>query len=170
MSNDERDKIESLLDAALASYSRQEPRPGLPRRVLDRIHADTAPRFAFPRWVWAVPVAACLLWAGIFWTRHAATPERVQVTQVTQVSHVAAARETAPARPATPRIVDHPHKRKVLPRLPQFPAPAPVTDEERALLAFVTRAPKEVQEALIDAQQLGVEPIQIEEIKIQPLQ
>ena len=167
MSNDERDKIESLLDDALASYSRQEPLPGLPRRVLDRLHADTAPRFAFPRWAWAVPAAACLLSAGILWNRHAATPERVQVTQVSQV---AAARETAPARPATPRIVDRPRKRKALPRLPQFPAPAPVTDEERALLAFVTRAPKEAQEALIDAQQLGVEPIRIEEIKIQPLQ
>jgi len=167
MSNDERDKIESLLDDALASYSRQEPRPGLPRRVLDRIHADTAPGLAFPRWTWAVPLAACLLWAGIFWTRHGVTPERVQVTQVSQV---AAARETAPARPASPRIVDHRHKRKVLPRLPQFPAPAPVTNDERALLAFVTRAPKEAQAALIDAQQLSVEPIRIEEIKIQPLQ
>jgi hypothetical protein len=71
-------------------------------------------------------------------------------------------------------MVDHPHKRpyqrKVLPRLPQFPAPAPVSDEERALLAFVTRAPKEAQEALIDAQQHSAEPIRIEEIKIQPLQ
>jgi hypothetical protein len=66
--------------------------------------------------------------------------------------------------------VDHPHKRKALPRLPQFPAPAPVTNEERALLAFVTRAPKEAQAALIDWQQQSLEPIQIEEIKIQPLQ
>jgi hypothetical protein len=167
MSNGERDKIESLLDDALASYSRQEPRPGLDRRVLDRIHSAGAPRLMFPRWAWAVSAAACLLWAGIFWNRHAATPERVQVTQV---SHVAAARETAPARPATPRIAARLHKRKVLPRLPQFPAPAPVTDEERALLAFVARAPKEAQEALIDWQQLDVEPIRIEEIKIQPLQ
>ena len=171
MRNDERDKIERLLDDALASDSRQEPRPGLERRVLERIHSDDAPRLVFPRWLWAVPAAACLLWAGIFWNRHAATPERVQVTQVT---HVAAARETAPARPVTPRMVDHPHKRphqrKVLPRLPQFPAPAPVSDEERALLAFVTRAPKEAQEALIDAQQHSAEPIRIEEIKIQPLQ
>jgi hypothetical protein len=66
--------------------------------------------------------------------------------------------------------VHRPHKRQALPRLPQFPAPAPVTNEERALLAFVTRAPKEAQEALIDAPQLDVEPIRIEEIKIQPLQ
>ena len=64
----------------------------------------------------------------------------------------------------------HPRKRKILPRLPQFPAPAPMTNEERALLAFVARAPKQAQEALIDAQQQSVEPIRIEEIKIQPLE
>jgi hypothetical protein len=164
MRNDERDNIESLLDNALASYSMQEPRPGLDRRVLHRIHSDDAPRLVFPRWSWAIPAAACLLWAGIFWNRHAATPERVQV------SHVAAARATAPPRPATPPMVDHPHKRQALPRLPQFPAPAPVTNEERALLAFVALAPKEAQEALIDTPQQSVEPIRIEEIKIQPLQ
>jgi hypothetical protein len=38
------------------------------------------------------------------------------------------------------------------------------------LLAFVARAPKEAQEALIDTPQPSVEPIRIEEIKIQPLQ
>jgi hypothetical protein len=164
MRNDERDKIESLLDDALASYSRQEPRPGLERRVLDRIHTAAAPRFAFPRWAWAIPVAACLLWAGIIWTRRAATPDRVPVT------HMAAARAPASPTMETPKVVNRPRKRKALPRLPQFPAPAPVTNEERALLAFVTRAPKEAQETLIDGQQRSVGPIRIEEIKIQPLQ
>jgi hypothetical protein len=164
MSNDERDNIESLLNDALASYSRQEPQPGLEQRVLHRIHAPAAPRLAFPRWIWAIPAAACLLWASILWTRHVVTPDRIPVT------HVAVARVTAPPKPETPHIVTRPRKRKAQPRLPQFPAPAPVTNEERALLAFVTRAPREAQEALIDAQQLSVEPIRIEEIKIQPLQ
>ena len=164
MRNDERDNIESLLDDALASYSRQEPRPGLEQRVLDRIQADASPRLVFPRWAWVIPAAACLLWAGVLWTRHAATPVRVQP------AHVTVARAIPPSRQETPRIVHRPHKRQALPRLPQFPAPAPVTNEERALLAFVTRAPKEAQAALIDAPQLDVEPIRIEEIKIQPLQ
>src|SRR5580700_3486058 len=106
MSNDERDQIESRLDDALASYSRQEPRPGLERRVLDRIDAEAAPRTAFPRWAWAIPAAACLLWAGILWTRHAATPARASVT------HVAAARATAPPRAETPLAVNRPRKRK----------------------------------------------------------
>jgi hypothetical protein len=164
MRNDERDSLESLLDNALASYSMQEPRPGLDRRVLHRIHSAAAPRLVFPRWTWAIPAAACLLWAGIHWTRPVATPGRAPVT------HMAAARETTPAKPATPPIVERPRERKSLPRLPQFPAPAPVTNEERALLAFVTRAPRQAQEALLDARQQSVEPIRIEEIKIQPLQ
>ena len=163
MSNDERDQIESRLDDALASYSRQEPRPGLERRVLDRIHAGAASRIAFPRWAWAIPAAACLLWAGILWTRHVATPDRAPVT------HMAAARAPAPPRAETPPVVNRPRKKKALPKLPQFPAPAPITNEERALLAFVTGAPKEAQEALIDAQQHSAEAIRIEEIKIQPL-
>jgi len=164
MSNDERDQIESRLDDALASYSRQEPRPGLERRVLDRIHAGAAPRPTFPRWAWAIPAAACLLWAGILWTRHIATPDRAPVT------HVAAARAPAPPRAEASPAVNRPRKRKALPRLPQFPAAAPITNEERALLAFITRAPKEAQESLIDAEQHSAEPIRIEEIKIQPLQ
>jgi len=164
MSNDKEDKIESLLDDALASYASQEPRPGLERRVLDRIHTDAIPRFTFPRWAWAIPVAACLLWAGIFWTPRAATPERVPVT------HMASARAPAPPGAGTPPIVHRPPKRNALPRLPQFPAPAPVTTEERALLAFVTSAPKDAQEALTERPQQSIEPIQIEEIKILPLQ
>jgi hypothetical protein len=164
MSNDDRDNIESLLDDALASYARPGPRPGLERRILDRIHADTGPRWAFPRWVWAIPAAVGLLWAGVLWNRHVAPPARVPV------AHVAAARAVPPSRQETPRIVHRPHSRRVLPRLPQFPAPVPVTNEERALLAFVTHAPKEAQESLIEAEQQSVEPIRIEEIKIQPLQ
>jgi hypothetical protein len=164
MSSDVRDNIERLLDDALASYARPEPRPGLERRVLDRIHADAAPRFAFPRWAWAVPAAACLLWAGFLWTRPAAKPGPVQVV------HVAPVLVTAPLQPETPWIAHHARIRKRLPKLPQFPAPVPITQEEQALLAFVTGAPKEVQASLLDAQDRGVEPIRIEEIKIQELQ
>jgi hypothetical protein len=165
MRNDPRDKVESLMDDALASYARQEPRPGLEQRVLARIHADTAPRRAIPRWTWVIPAAACLLCAGVFWSRHAGTPEQSKPAQVI-------VRATAPPRPETPqtpRIVQRVRKRKVLPRLPQFPAPAPVTNEERALLAFVAQAPKEAREALTESEQQRVEPIRIEEIKIEPL-
>jgi hypothetical protein len=167
MRNDERDNIESLLDNALASYSMQEPRPGLDRRVLERIHSDDAPRPVFPRWAWAIPAAACLLWAGIFGPRYVAAPKH---SRLAQAAHMAAPPAIAPSRPEHPRIVERPRRRKSQPRLPQFPAPAPVTNEERALLAFVARAPKEAQEALLDTPQPGVEPIRIEEIKIQPLQ
>ena len=165
MSDEERtNHLESLLDDALASYSKQEPRPGLERRVLDRIHATAPPRFVFPRWAWVVPAAACLLWAGLVWTRHDATPQRAPVT------HVATARVAAPALPEIPRSAKRVRKRKGIPRLPQFPAPAPLSDEERALLAFVTRAPKEAQEGWIDTQRRGLDPIRIEAIQIQSSQ
>jgi hypothetical protein len=47
-----------------------------------------------------------------------------------------------------------------------FPTPVPLTGEERALLAFAVHAPDE----LIDLHRRMEEPIQIEEIKIAPLE
>ena len=168
MRSEERDPIDALLDEALAGYSSHEPRPGLEQRILNRVRAaGLAPRFAFPRWVFAVPALACLLlWAGIFWIRHAAKPERPEV------AHTVAKISAPPVPPATPepsrRAVRRRHAR--YPKLPQFPAPAPITNEERALLALVARAPKEAREALAETRPRNPEPVRIEEINIPPLQ
>jgi hypothetical protein len=164
MSNDEPDHIEKLLDEALASYSMQQPEPGLEWRVLERVHLAAAPRVWLPRWAWAIPAAACLLGAGMLWVRHGTKPERMPV------AHGAVVRATAPLEPMTSRrVAVRPRKRKALPKLAQFPAPTPLTNGERALLAFAKRAPSEVRASLIEKPEPGIEPIRIDEIKIQPL-
>ena len=165
MSNDPRDKFESLLDDALASYARQEPRPDS-KRARSRAYTPTQAldwRFRAGPGSYRQRRACCYAQA---FSGHG-MPGRPEQSKPAPV-----ARATAPLRseaPQTPRIVKRSRRRKVLPRLPQFPAPVPVTNAERALLAFVAQAPKEAQEALIESDQRRVEPIRIEEIKIEPL-
>jgi hypothetical protein len=51
----------------------------------------------------------------------------------------------------------------------QFPTPTPLTDEERALLAFVAQSPKQAEEVLADAKSRSSKPIEIKEIQLEPL-
>jgi hypothetical protein len=46
----------------------------------------------------------------------------------------------------------------------------PMTDEERALVAWVGRAPIEAVQAFAELQKRGAEPIAIQPIQIPPLQ
>jgi len=173
MKRDNREPVDRLLEDALAAYSRQEPRPGLEQRVWNRVQAGGASRrWAFPRWRFALPIAACLMLAAIFWSRRIPQPDVRQVARKTVEFPVA-----APPRPEveTPRRVVRARKGVrgkafVAPRLPEFPIPAPITAEERALLILVARAPREAREAFLEGPRQAAEPIRIEEIKIQPLQ
>ena len=56
-----------------------------------------------------------------------------------------------------------------LPKLEVFPAPQPLSEQERALVAFATHAPPEATEQLIEAQKHLGDPIQIAAIEIRPL-
>jgi hypothetical protein len=85
----------------------------------------------------------------------------------------------APAQAALaverPRVVPkrlvkpHALRPKPLPKLEQFPAPTPMTAEERALLAFVEQHPAEARQVFADLQKSD-EPIEIQPIQIPPLQ
>jgi hypothetical protein len=57
-----------------------------------------------------------------------------------------------------------------LPKQRQFPAPSPITDEERALLILAASAPDEALRISMDQAQPGIAPIKIETIHIKPLQ
>jgi hypothetical protein len=74
MRSNQPDELDRLLDEALASYSSEEPRPGLERRVLKRVRAERAPRrFGWWRWAVAVPVLASLLALAV--THRVKSPE-----------------------------------------------------------------------------------------------
>src|SRR5438067_12604789 len=70
------DELDKILDGALPSYSREEPRPGLDSRVFDRIReARERRRFGWSRWARAIPAVACVLLAITFWSTRDSIPK-----------------------------------------------------------------------------------------------
>jgi hypothetical protein len=174
------DELDKILDRALASYSQEEPRPGLSGRVSNRIGSAEARRFVWLRWVMAIPAIASFLLL-VFWIFDSSKPSRSTFRASTEIRGHAAAfpsrdREGAVnipqkhhARVSGSRPSVKP-KRLGLPKPEQFPTPTPLTAEERVLLAFVSRSPKQAQKVLGDAKSRSAEPIQIQAIQIEPLQ
>ncbi len=154
-----KDELDRLLDEALKTYC-EEPRAGIEQRVMAHVRAaDRKPR----TWlVWSAGLAAACGLVLLFMS-----PEHKTV-------HPPAAVETEALRfiPDSParvlRITAVPRREPALPKLPRFPSFAPLTDQERLLLALVQRAPEDTK-LLADGREHEIEPIQIEDIKIAPL-
>jgi hypothetical protein len=174
MKNDERDELDRVIDGALSGYSSADPMDGLEDRVLRRVQAAAAARRSpwFYRLGFAVPALAALLLAGIaLWmeTRKAAVSEPPSLTSQPQLSLAPAPRVAAPERGnKTGRGYSAPARS--LPKEECFPAPTPMTNEERALVAWVGRAPLEAAQAFADLQKRSAEPIEIQPIQLPPLQ
>jgi hypothetical protein len=157
-------ELDEILDAGLKAYSAVEPRQGLERRVLEHVHR----RRRFVWWQWlavVVPVLACAV--GLLVWRPS---EPVQTRRATSVetSLDAAGTSARATIPAVRRVVVVRRVRR-LPKRAQFPTPAPLTREERALLEFVQRSPKEAAELLGENRDSEIRPIQIEAISIPPV-
>jgi uncharacterized membrane protein YidH (DUF202 family) len=70
------DELDKILDGPLSTYSREEPRPGLDSRVLNRIRTARERRsFGWLRWAMAIPAFACLLLAITFWSTRDSIPK-----------------------------------------------------------------------------------------------
>jgi len=141
-----------LLDEALRSYV-AEPRPGLEGRVL----AGMRPRPGLRRWAWLIPVLACLLPVAVLLREPGVDPP--------PRPEVARAEEPPPLPEPAPRVVAAARGRAALPRRAEFFRSGPLSNEERALLAFVREAPEQMLPRLGEP----IEPIRIDEIKIEPL-
>ena len=184
MSEDERNhEVDKLLDAGLARYSSAEPRPGLENRILAGLRAQPQPsRWLDWRWAGALATAAvAVLVLAVFFLRQplpeppppavarapvpqptptaAPTPEPVQPPVITEVQPV-----PHPNAQASSHFHRSPEGRLGAgPRLDTFPAPAPLSEQQRLLLLLVQHTPKEQ----LLARQLGAGPI--EPLEIQPL-
>jgi len=64
------------------------------------------------------------------------------------------------------RVKSHAPRKKPQPKQEQFPAPTPITTEERAVLAFAELSPKDAEDAF---RKRSDEPIEIQPIQIPPL-
>lgn len=184
MKNDDRDELDDVIDGALPAYSSADPMEGLENRVLRRVQAaGAARRSPWPyRLEFAIPALAVLLFVGIAlrigWNsgsrttgaaRRAAVSEPSSLTPGPQPSPAPAALVAEPKR-GIKKGKAHGAPAKSLPKKECFPTPTPMTDEERALVAWVAREPIEAVQAFAELQRRSAEPIAIQPIQIPPLQ
>lgn len=162
--DDTRDELDRLIDGALASYSDAEPLAGLEARVVRRARVARARRRIFG-WGLGIGVAASIAVLVVSWREQRPIEKPVEVARVTRAEE--------PTPTIRPMVRVRPAKRvrrpKALPKLEQFPAPTPLTAEERGLVALVRRDPNEAQQIFADFQKRADEPIEIQPIEIAPL-
>lgn len=170
MADQEKDKqIDKMLDSLLAGYSSAEPRPGLETRILANLRdaeSREAPRGWWKiKWVLAGAVLAAVIVAGVLigGKRHVAPPTR-KVVQTVQpavqqpvfqqpVVQPPAVQGSVPAAVGQERFI---HRHKTLAPVPPqnamlalsqrpavFPTSTPLSEQERLLLQYYNRTPRE---------------------------
>src|SRR5262249_48632423 len=129
------EELDRILAAGLADYSAAEPRTGLEQRVLARVRAAERPANGiWGRLALTVPVVAALLIAAVLFRTKPQVPAKVASAQPPAVTEPARVRE-APAAVHPRRVARRAAaKQTVVFRRDQFPMPAPLSPEERALL------------------------------------
>ena len=167
MESNGRETLDNMLDDALACYSGAEPQAGLEERVLHRVRASDVTRRRPIRWAFAFSLAAALVLVAVVMKAPSNPHPKPRDT----------ARAEIPALVEQPRIaLQHRRGRVVarrapspLPKLEQFPAPAPLTAEEQALRSFVERDPAKAQQVFAQLRKRTNDPIGIQPIQIAPL-
>ena len=173
--SEEREKlVDEVLDKALAGYSQAEPRMGLEGRVLARLEEEKAApaRAGWWRWAWAPAAAALLIAGGLYLSRPRTQPPAAANVPV-KVAPAVTPAVTPPPAPVAQAVVG---KKPRIGRAPQaasatlaearqsrFPAPQPLTEQDRLLLAYVRRQPQ----AAAEQAQASARPLA--EMKIEPL-
>jgi hypothetical protein len=159
MADEQKDKqLDALLDSVLARYSAEEPRPGLETRIVSNLReAGTRATSSWWRtqWIWAGAAATGVVAVIVFLLLSSRQP-RPQEPEVV--------RSNAPSQPHQPptqprvqlqhRDVTETVRRsggtvrmqaRVATDLRKevFPTPVPLTDQERLLLGYLSRTPRE---------------------------
>lgn len=176
----DREKLDRLLDSALRGYSAAEPRPGLEQRVIASLRS--APEESRFGWLsWAAVAAACLAVVAAVLIAYRPSPQPGIANKVPQAS--VAAPPVAPvvsAETQQPRRTVRPRPRTVAARSPRaIPVQRPIlsgplSQEERALMAFVRVAP---ETAIAVAKQQSepdrpatVSQVQVPRLEVQPVE
>jgi hypothetical protein len=166
-------ELDQLLDGALASYSAQRPRPGLDGRIMRRItEAEQNPghwRGWSIAWVSVVGAGVIAIVLADSSRQSASSPERVaSVVAPRHMDERSTERAEHVSKRGTGRTRRAGGVRNSAPRQAMFPAPAPLTREEAALVRLAAFAP-EVLHGAADAHQQRKEQVSIEPIAIPPL-
>lgn len=182
------DEFDNILDDALAEYREAEPLAGLEGRILRRLGERTERRRAWWGWSLAVGLAMALL-AVVAWFElrdppyqplptYQASGERPTVAQPSPnlrserdlIAHLENLRPDYPEGfpvgmlghqrrpPSNPKSAVASNRG----RRSQFPAPVPLTSEERALLALAHTDPEALRTLPGNDQDLAIAPITIQ--------
>lgn len=187
-------EFDRLLRSSLETYADPGADMDLAERVLARIAAEgehertrRANRTRrIVRWAIALPVAACLIIAIVLlvakpWHHsadsaneaHATLPKSTDADRdvpAGTLPTVASRRSesSSPSRHSSRAAVAASAKR--LPKLDVFPAPQPLTREEKELIAYVAHTPQAERQSLIEEQKQMDAPLSIAALEIQPLE
>ena len=144
-------QLDDLLDRGLREYSQAEPRAGLEDRILANLRTQPEPRRWWRIWVPVLAAAAVLAIVAALLLR----PSRPQPAVATHSPSQPRPAATLPPQPAAtakaaprhaahmPRVVAVKREPAPLPRQQTFPAPTPLTEQERLVLALLRHAPDE---------------------------
>ena len=161
MADQEKDKqmqIDEMLDSLLANYSSAEPRPGMETRILANLRdaEKKAPQGWWNfKWLWAGLVTAAIVIAVVLIGGQNRTTPAANV--IVKTSQPAPQPQTQPLAPVNPQATARVHRRKpaTVPTAPQnatlalnhrpavFPTPTPLSEQERPLLQYCSRTPRE---------------------------
>ena len=178
---DEIDKLDGLMDRALASYTPQEARPGLEQRILASVAAASRPRGWNWKPVWALAGAALVaaLAVSLFFK-----PSRPEMAVVHRPAAAGAERPTQ-AAPAfalpTQRTLNRASRRShAAARVPlptQFGQPRP-TKEELLMARFAAQEPESMEalakskpdlDAPVAIAAIPDNPIAFESVEMKPI-
>ncbi len=171
------DDLDRLIDAALASYADPGPDSGFERRLLARIRTTSSQHRR--RLIWAAGLPA-LATAGLMLlfvadtSRHTSPGSRQEkVSQIESARTAPPGMLNAPSPRAAVGVSMHARRSarsgapmaSIPPKLDTFPSPAPLSNEERALVTFVAETPATQHQDLATWLQ-PAEPIHIAAISI----
>lgn len=170
--------VDDLLDASLKQFRGEEPRPGLEGRILASVRArEGAVRQGLRTWVWAVGAVAALTAVILI-----VNTSRRAGTRVSSAPTVPRAGASGPKAPrAAAETLPQVAARKFVPASirttvtqpsysQEFPTPAPLTDQEKLLLAFVAAIPKSQLSAVTEQpQEIEIPDLSIAALDIKPL-
>jgi hypothetical protein len=178
--NDEGRKEDSfvgeLLEVSLTRHRSEAPRPGLEGRILAGVHTKEQ---AIRRTTWlfafgAVAATVVVISAAFFVTRRPPAPASPLASKSAPSRSVPPVASLPPEnsplggrRGLVARTTPRPGRRAPsAPRRPeQFPTPAPLSEQEKLLLAYVSQAPKsELSKPILPGSQIV--PLKIPELKI----
>ena len=138
------ERIDQIIESALTAYSAVNPEAGLDQRVVKRVRKSRAKR----RTLAVCATAAALLLVVVL--RQSSGPDGVQGLALRRAPSPPAPTWSEPLIRPKSQTKSRPRLRtkRRLPKRESFPAPSPLTREERILLAFVRRDPATARQLL----------------------